>query len=345
MSSLTRVKLAAFTSSLHDPSSRLRVRQYISYLSSLGIDTREYYPRTGSAHPSKSGIARIPWLTGQLWQRYRQIRHVEPYDVVLLQRQMIATINTLESWLSGPRILDIDDAVWSTCRFNSIDRLARNCDTVICGNDFIAEHFTPLRRDTHVIPTAVDTNIWMPPPTTHDAHPSIGWIGTHGNFDYLYSVEASLAVVLREQPNVRLLIVSDARPRFSILPEDRVIYRAWSEKSEVSDVQSMTVGIMPLVDSLWARGKCSLKLLQYMACGVPAVASPVGANIQVAAHGGVLLAGSPKQWEEALLYLLADTSARSIIGHAGRQTVVGHYATNTIATTLSDVIYASTRRS
>ena len=332
-------ELAAFTCGRTVPSARLRVRQHLPALRQHGIETREYYPRVGSAHPTSTGIARFPWLLSQLKQRNEQIKNAHRYDVALLQRQLIATINTFEYRIAGPRILDVDDAIWLTCRFNSVDRLAGTCESVICGNDFIADHFASINPNIHIIPTAVDTDAWAPYDSKiSENRPTIGWIGTHGNYKYLYAIEDSLMDVMRELPDARILIVSDVAPQFTKIPPSRIDYHKWSEENEVSEVQSMSIGIMPIADAPWARGKCSCKMLQYMACGVPAIASPVGTNIQVAARGGAILAGSREQWTEAMLHLLQNEASRNEIGVKGRSVVVQHYSSRIIAADLANII-------
>jgi len=332
------IRLAAFTGGENDPSARLRVRQHIDRLRKYGIEATEYYPYTGSAHRPATG-SRVPWLLSQLKQRYRQIRTARAYSVALLQRQLITTINTFEFMIAGPRILDVDDAIWVTCRFGSADRLARQCETVICGNDFIAEHFSRVNSSVRIIPTTVDTAVWVPADAARTSGPPIiGWIGTRGNQKYLHPIEWALAKTLDEHRDARLLIVSDAPPEFSQLPASRVDFRHWSAETEVSDVQDMSIGIMPLADTLWERGKCSCKLLQYLACGIPAVASPVGTNVQIAARGGVLLADTPGQWTESLLHLLRDETARTELGNAGRVITTAQYSAETSATLLAKAV-------
>lgn len=331
-------RLAAFTGGENDPSARLRVRQHIDRLRKYGIETTEYYPHTGSAHPPAAG-SRVPWLLSQLTQRYRQVRTVRDFSIALLQRQLITTINTFEFLIAGPRLLDVDDAIWLTCRFRSVDRLARQCESVICGNDFIAEHFSRVNSSIRIIPTTVDTTIWIPRDAARNSGPQvIGWIGTRGNQKYLHSIERALSEVLDEHRDARLLIISDAPPEFSQLPASRVDFRYWSAKTEVSDVQDMSIGIMPLADTLWERGKCSCKLLQYLACGIPAVASPVGTNVQIAARGGTLLANTSSQWAESLAHLLRDESARNALGTTGRAITVAQYSSETGAALLAEAV-------
>lgn len=335
------IRVAAFTGGRNDPSARLRIRQYTDDLRKRNIKIDEYFPSVGSAHPTSGGMSRIPWLLSQIHQRYRQTKSIPKHNVAILQRQLIATINSFESKVAAPRLLDVDDAIWLTARFHSVDRLSHNCDAVICGNDFIAEYFSAFNPNIHIMPTAVDVRRWKPstvPPLSIDSQLSIGWIGSQGNHQYLYGIEGALQAVLKECKNVSILVVSDAAPKFSLLPPSRVIFRQWSEATEVEAVQSMTVGIMPLPDTPWARGKCSCKLLQYMACEVPAVAAPIGTNLQVTETGGALLARSHAEWIDALVSLLKNEKLRADMGARGRTEVIHHYATEVIAMKLAEII-------
>jgi glycosyltransferase involved in cell wall biosynthesis len=341
MTSIETTRVAAFTGGRHDPSARLRIRQYADDLRKCNIKIDEYFPSTGSAHPTSGGISRVPWLLSQVRQRYGQTKNISKHDITIFQRQLITTINSFEFKIAAPRLLDIDDAIWLTARFHSADRLSRSCDAVICGNNFIAEHFSTFNSNIHVIPTAVDVRRWKPPTVqtlSIDSQLLIGWIGSQGNHQYLYGIESALQSVLKECKNASILVVSDAAPKFSLLPPSRVTFRQWSEATEVEAVQSMAIGIMPLPDTPWARGKCSCKLLQYMACEIPAVAAPIGTNLQVTEAGGALLARSDAEWVDAIISLLKNEKLRADIGTKGRTEVIQHYATEVVAIKLAKII-------
>lgn len=338
MTKSTRV--AAFTGGIEDPSARLRIRQYANDLREHNVIIDEYYPRIGSSHPPQDGASRIPWLLSQLNQRLWQLKNVRDHDVTVFQRQLISTINTFEPMIRGPRVLDVDDAIWLTSRFRSVARLARSCSAIICGNDYLAEYFSSYNQSISVIPTAVDTRTWVPAKgrKSTEQH-NIGWIGTCGNQKYLYGIEDALLKVLKNSSGTYIMVVSDAPPRFSKISPSRVIYRPWREATEIYDVQDMAVGVMPLEDNAWARGKCSCKMLQYMACGLPVVASPVGTNVQVASYGGALLANSQDEWADGLLGLLRNDALSTDMGAKARSVVVQNYSTHAIAASLANVLH------
>jgi glycosyltransferase involved in cell wall biosynthesis len=334
----TLARVVAFTAGVDDPSSRFRIRQYQRDLEQCGIALEERFPAMGSAYPPPSRWARLPWLASQLAQRASQVWSSREFDLTVLQRQMVSTINTLERWTGRPRLLDVDDAIWLKARFRSADRLAARCDGVICGNDWLAEHFSSANAAVHIVPTAVDTRRWAPVARHEDAHaPVIGWMGTGGNLPFVYGIEDALREVLAAVPAARLLIVSDCRPQFVTLDPKRVTSRRWDPAREVTDMHDMTVGLMPLADTPWAQGKCSFKMLQYMACGIPAVVSPVGMNRQVAAKGGAITASTTQEWSNAIVSLCRDPGMARSLGAQGRAVVERDYATETIAKQLAGI--------
>jgi glycosyltransferase involved in cell wall biosynthesis len=145
--------------------------------------------------------------------------------------------------------------------------------------------------------------------------------------------------VLKSHPHAVFRVVADRPPRFTMLSPDQVEFIRWRAENEVETIQSMTVGLMPLVDSAWTRGKCSFKLLQYMACGIPVVASPVGMNRQVLALGPAgLSALSDSDWIYALETLLEDESLRKAMGQVGRNIAVREFSVIALAPRFADLL-------
>jgi len=146
-------------------------------------------------------------------------------------------------------------------------------------------------------------------------------------FKYLASIEQSLLEVLKAHPDVVLRVVSDQRPTLETIPPGRIEFIQWSPEVEVETVQGMTVGVMPLLDSLWERGKCSYKMLLYMSCGIPVVASPVGMNARVFGLGDIGFAARTKDdWVDAMTWLLAHSQEAQAMGGRGRKVVLAHFS-------------------
>lgn len=259
------------------------------------------------------------------------------HDLVFLQRNLTATLATWE-WLIGPPfVFDVDDAIFIGARGESAGRIAKRARLTICGNSFLADYFSTF-GPVAVVPTAVDTKIFCPGKRQRE-QPVIGWSGSSSGFEYLYEIEDALDEVLRRVRGATLKVVSDQPPRFRSLDPDRVVFERWSVGRQVSTLQEFSVGIMPLTDSLWARGKCSYKMLTYMAAGVPVVVSPVGMNLEVLERGLCGYSASTlTDWVDALTTLLADPGLSQGLGERGREIVEMHYSRNVIAPRLISLL-------
>jgi glycosyltransferase involved in cell wall biosynthesis len=157
---------------------------------------------------------------------------------------------------------------------------------------------------------------------------TIGWIGLPYNFEYLNLIRDALRR-MQAQLQMRFRVISSHPP---VLPGVNVEFRRWSLDTEVEDLQDCQLGVMPLFDDRWARGKCGLKLLQYMAMGIPVVASPVGVNKEIISDGtNGFWATSEEEWFKRLMQLCQDSPLRATMGRAGRQTVVEQYSLETWA--------------
>jgi glycosyltransferase involved in cell wall biosynthesis len=330
------LRAAAITPGRNVPSARHRVRQLLPIMRESGVLLDELVPAV-SAYPPKTRLWRPLWGVAALAARIPVTVATYGYELTLLQREMVSTLVTLEPWTRQPRVLDVDDAIFLHRGGQAADRLARMCDSVICGNGFLAEWFSARNPRVVVLPTAVDTEVYTPPSDDCDRSAQvIGWIGTSANLRFLQQIEDSLAAVLRIRPRATLLVVSDAKPSFRFLPADRVEFRQWSPEVELAALRVMSLGIMPLEESLWAKGKCSFKMLSYMACALPVVASPVGMNKEVFALGDVgIQATTSAEWIQALVELLPDGIARRSMGLAGRKVAEKRFSTKVIAPRLA----------
>lgn len=198
----------------------------------------------------------------------------------------------------------------------------RSAALAICGNAYLQSYAAQHCRSTIVIPTVVDTTIYVPrdaPP----GRPAVGWIGSPSTWAYVAPYLPRLLPLLAET-GTRFIAVG-AGPAAENIPG--IEAREWSEASEIADIQDMSIGIMPLPDAPWARGKCGYKLIQYMACGLPTVASPVGVNAEIVTDGVTgLLPRTEDEWLASLRHLLGDPDSRALMGAAGRKRAVAHYS-------------------
>jgi len=328
-----RLRVAAFTGGRLVPPARLRVRQYIAPLAQLGIAIDERWPGFG-AFPPRRQVLRPAWLAGTLAQRVPHIAAGWAADITLLQREMVSTLPTLEGLTRHPRIVDIDDAIHLYRGGIAARRLARLADLVVVGNNWLAEIWRRWNPAVEILPTPVDTDAITVRPFPE--RPAIGWIGSAGNLHYLTAIAPALERVVSRFPTTEIAVCCDRPPELPGLP---VRYVPWSEAVEADFLASITIGAMPLAEGPWERGKCSFKLLQYMAAGRPCVASPVGMNGELLAEAEIGRAATTiEEWGEALASLLDERGLAERMGATGRALAVERYSVTALAPRLAALL-------
>lgn len=329
--------LAGLTQGKAVPSTRFRWSQYVEDLNNSGFAVTSSHSYFGAYAPA-SRLLRPTWLAATLAESLVRTLHSNRYDIVFLQRNLIATLCTWEYLLHKPFVFDVDDAIFLGRRGASANRIAKSASLIICGNNFLANYFSVHGR-VAVLPTAVDTLRFVPREGSPPRKQVIGWSGSSSGLKYLYGIEDALLRVLQRHSDAVLKVVSDKPPVFKKLPINRVEYEPWSPEREVEVLQEFSVGIMPLEDSLWARGKCSFKMLTYMAVGIPVVVSPVGMNVEVLSHG---LCGfgvrSTEQWVDSISSILDESTLALEMGGMGRKIVEKFYARNIVAPQLAQLL-------
>jgi glycosyltransferase involved in cell wall biosynthesis len=332
------LRVAVYTGGENVPSARFRARQYLNVLPKFGVDLTEFPSRFGR-YPPELLWKRPAWLLAGLCERTFQIPKSFSFDAVIFQRSLISTLVTVEPFFAKPRILDVDDAIWLDPRGAYAARLAGHCDAVVCGNAFLAEYFEKYSQNIYTIPTAVDTKKFVPTDDTKADSKIIGWSGTNGNLHELERIQPALKSVFERVKGCRLRVISNKAPKLDQLPAERIDFVRWSPENEVSALQDLRVGLMPLHNTLWARGKCSFKMLTYMACGLPVVVSPVGMNKQVLAKAEIGFGPSSiDEWVDALTLLLSDVETARRMGEAGRRVTEEFFDVDVLARRYAEVI-------
>lgn len=352
--------LALMSYPVEAASTRFRLTQLLPHLAAAGIDVsvrpfldaatwRGLYDRTATPR-TVAGVLR------GATRRLADLARVRHCDVVFVLREaMIAgppLVEVLAPMMGRcPLVLDLDDATWVGYDSPTYGRMGRmlkwpgktmtlidRSDTVTCGNDYIARFVMSRGRPSVVVPAVVNTDVFHPlRPRTFGAGPVIGWIGTHSTFPYLQGIVPALAAVARTH-RFRLRVIGAGPARLSI-PGLEVEHVAWELNREPADFASLDIGLYPLPDDPWARGKSALKSVQYLASGVAFVASPIGAAAEVGVAGTThLLARTTADWVTALSVLLDDPAAREQMGHQGRCHARQHHTTELGARLLGDVL-------
>jgi len=325
------IKVVAITGGKNVPSRRYRINALIPFLTKRNIELTELCP-IFSTYPPSFRLLRLPWFALTLLERLTFIYRSRGFDAVILQREMISTMPTLERLLPRPRVLDVDDAIYLHRNGCAAEYIARSCSLVVCGNHYLAEKFSHWHPNVVVIPTGVDTEKLRPIVNRNSTEsPIIGWIGTAGNYRYLKMIEPALSQVLASFPNVRLQIIADQFPAFLEHLGEQLDFSLWKPNIENDLLPRFTIGIMPLMDNEWARGKCAFKMLQYMAAGIPVVASPVGMNAEIFATSSVgLPAQNSDEWLKSLTMLLQDQEIAKHMGKNGRQLVEKEFSLSVV---------------
>jgi glycosyltransferase involved in cell wall biosynthesis len=281
-----------------------------------------------------------PWPR-RWWSRVRLGRTLRGADVVILQRKLLPVWLLYLLRCAAPRLVfDFDDAVFlrdsyspkglhSAARLHRFMATVETADAVVAGNGYLADEarrWAAAPGRVHLVPTCVEPSRYTPA-----RHPGAGaeliWVGSSSTLRGLEAVRPLLEQVGREVPGARLKLVSDRFLRLDHLP---VVECPWSEAGEAADIAAADVGISWVPDDQWSRGKCGLKVLQYMAAGLPVVANPVGVQAEMVRPGETgFLARTAAEWVEALRRLAADAELRRRLGAAGRRRVEAEFSVET----------------
>lgn len=322
-------------------SSRVRFLQYLPYLRSQGVEVT-VKPLLSDAYllALYNGGSRWREVIKGYGGRVRALLGARRFDIVIIEKELFpffpAIAERFLKYSGVPYVVDYDDALFHRydCHSNrwvrfflgkKIDSVMRNASTVIAGNSYLAKRAYDARVNRmEIIPTVVDAKLYKPKQKEPATIPIVGWIGTPQTSRYLKSL-LPVFESIRSQMPVRFVAIG-ARPE----DFDGTVVETWpwSEKSEVESIQKFDIGIMPLLDSPWERGKCGYKLIQYMACGVPVIASPVGVNCEIVDDGANgRFASETEEWDTALRDMLgASPESREKMGIAGRARVEQWYS-------------------
>jgi glycosyltransferase involved in cell wall biosynthesis len=270
------------------------------------------------------------------WNRLSLFRSLVDADAVILQRKLLSRPEIALLRRRARRLwFDVDDAVWmrdsySSKGFGSGKRMrrfratVRVADLVIAGNAYLAESSRNAgARDATVIPTCVDVHRY--PIAKHDrAGVELVWVGSSSTLRGLEAIAETLGAIGAQVPDVRLKLICD---RFIHPAGIQVVEVPWVEASEALDIASGDIGVSWVPDDPWSRGKCGLKVLQYMAAGLPVVTNPVGVHPEMVRHGETgFLAGTTAEWIDAIRMLAGDPELCRRMGAAGRKVVEDRYS-------------------
>lgn len=338
------LNIAALTEGINIPSARYRVRQYVPLLKKKNINLIDFPSKFGKYPPSPF-LLRPPWLIAEMFSRLTDIQSANRhYSKVLLQRELISKFYLLEKLIKLPIIFDFDDAIFMGNNKSNVVKIIRQSSRVICGNSFLADWASTYTSNITIIPTGLDSIDTFNPSKQqnnffNNSNLIIGWIGTSSNFKNLSSLEDVLVNLLEKFTDITFAVMSDKEPIFSKIPKEKIKFIKWSPKLEPIFINSIDIGVMPLIEEPWSMGKCSFKAIQYMAMEKPIVLSNIGMNSELVNHNeDGFLANSFSEWYEFLEILVQDEATQKRLGKQARLKIQKEYCSSILATKLETVI-------
>ena len=347
------------------PSTRFRIHQFLPHLAREGIEVRYDVLLDRSRYAALRGpagaIRRSSWLLRAMEGRRRRLAGGDLGDVVLVLKQLAPLfpgpfLRRLTD-TGTPLVYDFDDSVFlpkvgGSRIVSGLSRpreafreLCRSARVVLPGNEFLADWARGVVGDAspgpriQILPTVVDTDRFVPGPLAPPDRPVVGWVGSHSTLPYLME-RSQVFRKLARRVSYRLRVVSSAPP--PPIPGVDMEFVRWTPEGEVSAFHGLSVGVYPLTDDHWSRGKCGFKAIQYGACGVPVVASPVGVlrDIVIPDETG-FWAESDEEWCRSLENLLTHPDDGARMGAQGRALVEDRYSLRSGLPILRDALIAA----
>src|SRR5215218_3348496 len=359
------MRVLALMPALYDtsPGQRYRLEQWEPLLRERGVDITFASFEDEELHALlyKRGMMgkKLQLVTRGLGRRLSLVRKVKDYDLVYILREAALlgppVFERLIAQSGVPVVFDFDDAIFVSYRspsngYLSYLKFAGKTKTicslashVIVGNPYLAEYARQFNDRVTVIPTTIDTLKYeVPPPKTMNGPLIIGWTGSHSTVQHLDTLRGALKK-LAARENFRLRVIGT--PVYECAPIDVEAIR-WRARTEVDDLRPIDIGVMPLPEDKWSKGKCGAKALQFMGMGIPTVCSPVGVNTEIIQDDqNGFLARTEDEWIDKLSRLLRSAELRRRLGQAGRATVEQKYSAISQAPRVYEIFKSVLRKS
>ncbi len=328
------------------PSQRFRFEQYLSLLRSKGYvyEVDSFLQSQNWQKLSKLGgdISTLWMLAAGFVNRLRSLFRVRKFDFIFIHREALPVGPPLIEWLIA-RVLkrkiiyDFDDAIWLTDKTDEsallrwmkwrskVSSISKWSYKVSCGNSYLSDFARRFNECVVLNPTTIDllyhSKVHQP---ESKAKVVIGWTGSFSTVKYLQLLERVLQRIEDEFTNVEVMVIADRAPNLNL---KRLVFVPWRAETEMDDLNRIDIGVMPLPDDEWSKGKCGFKILQYMALAIPAVASAVGANDTIIQQGeSGYLCNNDEEWFQALCHLILDPDKRLQTGKLGQRVVRERYS-------------------
>jgi glycosyltransferase involved in cell wall biosynthesis len=326
------------------PSQRFRFEQYISYLKENGFDSECSFiiSEQDDAVFYKPGsyFSKFRIFLKSFRHRLKDARKANQFDIVYVQREafMTRSIRFEKKFKKSKAklVFDFDDSIWlsnvsdANRKLNWLKDAEKTAkiiaisNMIFAGNQYLKDYASQFNQNIKIIPTTIDTEEYQRIPTENDKI-CIGWSGSITTIQHFeYALPFLIRIKEKYGDKVVFKVIGDANYRNESLGIKGI---GWNKQDEIKELSSFDIGIMPLPDDEWAKGKCGLKGLQYMALEIPTIMSPVGVNSEIIDNGkNGFLASTVAEWEEKISELIEDKTLRMNMGKAARQTVIDQYS-------------------
>jgi len=338
------------------PSQRFRFEQYLDFISDEYLYTQKTFWDKKAweiLFSDNNFLIKIYYLIIAFSKRLAMLLTLYKYDLVFIHREVAQIGPPIFEWLikfifRKKIIYDFDDAIWhlNYSDKNKIVRFFKSpwkvkyickwSDATIVGNNFLADFAKKHSKNTYVIPTTINTNYHKPRNNRNNKTPlTIGWTGTLTTLKHIDLLISTLKKI-ESSFNTHFLVISNEKPTLDI---KNLNFINWNKETEIQDLQKIDIGIMPLYDNEWEKGKCGFKGLQYMALEIPTIMSPIGVNTEIIEdEENGFLANSDNEWFDKLSLLIKDQELRIKLGKAGRKAIIKKYSVEANKQTYLDII-------
>lgn len=340
------------------PGQRFRFEQFMDYLTTNGVQITYSYllnENDDKHFYSKGNYLYKIWIAIKgIFVRFFDVMRASKYDCIIVYREAhflgFAWFEWALSKFKATMIFDFDDAIWLNDVSESnknlkwlksaakTRKIAQYANVVTVGNSFLAEYAQTANSNVVIIPTVIDTNVYTYNEPIEKEVVTIGWIGSLTTWKHFQeAIPVLVEIKKRYGTKVDFKVIVDDE---FVIPELGIVSTKWSKETELSELKKVDIGIMPLPNDNWSKGKCGFKGIQYMSLGIATIMSPVGVNVDIINNGvNGFLAETKEEWIARLSQLIVDRELRKSLGSEARKTIVKNFSVISQQTNLLAIVY------